>query len=421
MERRYLYLVAGLSMMLAVEAQFDTSLLNCRPSVVAAALLYAERRQRGAVPFWPSMLAKLTGYEDLTTPELACAVKSAQKLCRKAHYMQLYKTQSSQIAAQLALPPSQQQQLAAGAGAVLKMSAAGLLGQQQGLEQQSRQQQQQQALSNRQQQQQAAVGLASGMQADAVVAAPHTNMAPTVLIPPSGLGLQPSLSAPLSARAMSASSSGSGVLGMGVLNSVGSTPGVAPPGLLGLHAGSGVGAGLVPGMQQPSPVQQNQVDLALLAQLQLQQQIQHEQQRQQQLQQEQQHQQQQQQQARSMAALGAGFMGSHGMQLGAGPGPLALNGSLQTGMYAAAPNSMPASRFVSGAELGSLNGFAAPGVSPFSLHMQPGLLQQAQAQEQQDVAGLENLALTLSALGLHGTADGQISTAALEAALRQQC
>ena len=417
-------------MMLAVEAQFDTSLLNCRPSVVAAALLYAERRQRGAVPFWPSMLAKLTGYEDLTTPELACAVKSAQKLCRKAHYMQLYKTQSSQIAAQLALPPSQQQQLAAGAGAVLKMSAAGLLGQQQGLEQQSRQQQQQQALSNRQQQQ-AAVFLASGMQADAVVATPHTNMAPTVLIPPSGLGLQPSLSASLSARAMSASSSGSGVLGMGVLNSVGSTPGVAPPGLLGLHAGSGVGAGLVPGMQQPSPVQHNQVDLALLAQLQLQQQIQHEQQRQQQLQheqqrqqqlqQEQQRQQQQQQQARSMAALGAGFMGSHGMQLGAGSGPLDLNGSLQTGMYAAAPNSMPASRFVSGAELGSLNGFAAHGVSPFSLHMQPGLLQQAQAQKQQDVAGLENLALTLSALGLHGTADGQISTAALEAALRQQC
>jgi pentatricopeptide repeat domain-containing protein 1 len=31
--------------------------------VVAAALLYAERRLRGAVPFWPSMLAKLTSYE----------------------------------------------------------------------------------------------------------------------------------------------------------------------------------------------------------------------------------------------------------------------------------------------------------------------------------------------------------------------
>ena len=37
--------------------------LNCRPSVIAAALLYVERRSRGIIPFWPSMLAKLTGYQ----------------------------------------------------------------------------------------------------------------------------------------------------------------------------------------------------------------------------------------------------------------------------------------------------------------------------------------------------------------------
>jgi hypothetical protein len=94
--------------MLAVEAMFDMSLLNCRPSIVAAALLYAERRQRGAVPFWPSTLAKLTGYEDLTTPELSLAVRAAQKLCRKVLYTQIYKQQCTNLAMQSA---QQQQQM----------------------------------------------------------------------------------------------------------------------------------------------------------------------------------------------------------------------------------------------------------------------------------------------------------------------
>lgn len=102
--------MAGLPIMLAVEALFDMSLLNCRPSVVAAALLYAERRQRGAVPFWPSMLAKLTGYDDLTTPELACAVRTAQKLCRKVLYTQIYKQQCINLAAQAVQVAVQQQQ-----------------------------------------------------------------------------------------------------------------------------------------------------------------------------------------------------------------------------------------------------------------------------------------------------------------------
>jgi hypothetical protein len=91
--------MAGLPIMLAVEALFDIALLNCRPSAVAAALLYAERRQRGAVPFWPTMLAKMTGYEDLTSPELAVAVQSAQKLCRKVLYTQIYKAQAAGLAA----------------------------------------------------------------------------------------------------------------------------------------------------------------------------------------------------------------------------------------------------------------------------------------------------------------------------------
>ncbi len=37
--------------------------LNCRPSVIAAALLYVERRAQGMIPFWPTMLAKQTGYQ----------------------------------------------------------------------------------------------------------------------------------------------------------------------------------------------------------------------------------------------------------------------------------------------------------------------------------------------------------------------
>ena len=50
--------------------------LNCRPSVIAAAVIYAERRARGIIPFWPSMLAKLSGYDNMSTPELSVAIKA---------------------------------------------------------------------------------------------------------------------------------------------------------------------------------------------------------------------------------------------------------------------------------------------------------------------------------------------------------
>ncbi|KAI8474968.1 MAG: hypothetical protein J3K34DRAFT_465323 [Monoraphidium minutum] len=99
LDRQGIYSMAGLPIMLAVEALFDMSLLNCRPSAVAAAVLYAERRARGAVPFWPSSLAKMTGYEDLVSPELASAVHAAQKLCRKVLYTQIYKAQAAGLAA----------------------------------------------------------------------------------------------------------------------------------------------------------------------------------------------------------------------------------------------------------------------------------------------------------------------------------
>ncbi len=57
--------------------------LNCRPSVIAAAVIYAERRGRGIIPFWPSMLAKLSGYQDMSTPELSVAIKAAQRLTQR--------------------------------------------------------------------------------------------------------------------------------------------------------------------------------------------------------------------------------------------------------------------------------------------------------------------------------------------------
>ena len=57
------------------EALTDMAFLNCRPSVIAAAVIYAERRARGIIPFWPYMLAKLSGYDNMSTPELSVAIK----------------------------------------------------------------------------------------------------------------------------------------------------------------------------------------------------------------------------------------------------------------------------------------------------------------------------------------------------------
>lgn len=100
LDKQDVYGMAGFAIMLAVESLYDLSLLNCRPSVVAAAILYAERRLRGAVPFWPSMLSKLTGYHDMSTPELTVAVRVAQKLSRKLVYAQMYRAQLMQLAGQ---------------------------------------------------------------------------------------------------------------------------------------------------------------------------------------------------------------------------------------------------------------------------------------------------------------------------------
>ena len=47
--------------------------------MAAAALLYVDRRGRGALPFWPSALAALTGYAHAHTPELNAAIAAAQR------------------------------------------------------------------------------------------------------------------------------------------------------------------------------------------------------------------------------------------------------------------------------------------------------------------------------------------------------
>ncbi|KAI7837283.1 hypothetical protein COHA_008897 [Chlorella ohadii] len=74
--------MAGRASKLVCDSLTDMAFLNCRPSVIAAALLYVERRSRGIIPFWPSMLAKLTGYQDMSTPELSVAIKAAQRIAQ---------------------------------------------------------------------------------------------------------------------------------------------------------------------------------------------------------------------------------------------------------------------------------------------------------------------------------------------------
>ena len=83
LDQESVQMAAGSAFALVREMLSDMTFLNCRPSVIAAAIMYAERRHQGIIPFWPSMLAKLTGYQDMSTPELSVAIKSAQRLCSR--------------------------------------------------------------------------------------------------------------------------------------------------------------------------------------------------------------------------------------------------------------------------------------------------------------------------------------------------
>lgn len=68
--------LAGGAPALLREALAGREFLNCRPSVIAAAVVYADRRARGIIPFWPSVLAKMTRYQDMSSHELNHALKA---------------------------------------------------------------------------------------------------------------------------------------------------------------------------------------------------------------------------------------------------------------------------------------------------------------------------------------------------------
>ena len=71
---------------LCLDCVAESSFLNCRPSIVASAVVYVSRRARGAIPFWPSSLSRLTGYSDVGAPEISIAIKAAQRIASRNQY-----------------------------------------------------------------------------------------------------------------------------------------------------------------------------------------------------------------------------------------------------------------------------------------------------------------------------------------------
>ena len=53
--------VAGDALSIISETFYEASLVNFRPSLVAAAVLFLSRKAVGSSPFWPQALVKLTG------------------------------------------------------------------------------------------------------------------------------------------------------------------------------------------------------------------------------------------------------------------------------------------------------------------------------------------------------------------------
>ena len=78
--------ITGSQQELCLACVSETSFLNCRPSIVAAAVVYVNRRERGAIPFWPSSLSRLTGYNDVGALELSVAIKAAQRITSSSRY-----------------------------------------------------------------------------------------------------------------------------------------------------------------------------------------------------------------------------------------------------------------------------------------------------------------------------------------------
>ncbi|GAX81604.1 hypothetical protein CEUSTIGMA_g9032.t1 [Chlamydomonas eustigma] len=71
-------------MLLFREVVFEPEFMNYRPSVVAAAVLYASRTACGLVPSWPSCLLLLTGYDETNNPEFLAASSAAMRIMRQA-------------------------------------------------------------------------------------------------------------------------------------------------------------------------------------------------------------------------------------------------------------------------------------------------------------------------------------------------
>lgn len=71
---------AGDALSLVGEAVSDDALRQCRPSLLAAAVLAAARQRAGVSPPWPQALLVLTGISDAEGGELEVATHAAASL-----------------------------------------------------------------------------------------------------------------------------------------------------------------------------------------------------------------------------------------------------------------------------------------------------------------------------------------------------
>lgn len=60
------------------------NLIGCKPSHIAASILYVLRKMKGMVPFWPTALASMTGFANLQSGELANCVSTVTTLVQNS-------------------------------------------------------------------------------------------------------------------------------------------------------------------------------------------------------------------------------------------------------------------------------------------------------------------------------------------------
>ncbi len=88
------FALAGCAMMLAASTVHSLPLLEFAPGMVAAAVLFTERRMRGLLPFWPASLAKLTGIADTADPKFVAAVGLVQQLAGNNLFADVFRIQN---------------------------------------------------------------------------------------------------------------------------------------------------------------------------------------------------------------------------------------------------------------------------------------------------------------------------------------